>query len=94
MENLAKSTEVAVRRVEMVDFPVGVYFTVIHGPIFKDGSENRSYHGSVFKLMAVNLPFIAAKWMTLKNVVHAFDVREYRFVKVSDEYVDPMKINW
>ena len=68
---------------------IGMFITVV---ATKD-NKTTCYHGKVFKLLAINLPFIAVKWMELEDCVKGFDVREYDFIELSPEYVKAMEIN-
>lgn len=57
--------------------------------------EDKSYKGDVLEVIAVEMPYIVVKNLTkpFAKGNKSYDVREYRFKKVSEEYVQAMKRN-
>jgi hypothetical protein len=52
--------------------------------------EDRSYQGDVLKVLAVDLPFIAAQWDTFSHPIK-LDTRKFGLRKLSPEYVAAMQ---
>jgi hypothetical protein len=55
--------------------------------------EDKNYKGRVLRIRAINLPFIVVEFLTGDNNSSfiSFDTREYKLIKLSDEYVKALE---